>query len=280
MIRGQSYTTASDLWSAGVLLYAMCMGELPFEDENMQRLLQKIAYTEPTYPSNISPPLKDLISRMLTKNPAERITLQKIKEHPWFSKYKLHQMMNMNLGSNCDWKISTLGSGDIDREIIVKMTSLGYDCTKIVTDLIEGKVNKITAVYRMLRKVKITDQMSDISLAAIENRKLCKNTPQTSSITKSMIKRPSIPLPTSEYKRPRQAPGVPLPTKLLVSKLSNPEVASSMNYKAAKHFPSSPNRGAEQVPKLARPFQQLVGSPQMRRRSNSMRETDLTRPRI
>ena len=48
-------------------------------------LLQKIIYTEPHYPSTLSPQLRDLLSHMLCKNPLQRISLNKIKEHPWLS---------------------------------------------------------------------------------------------------------------------------------------------------------------------------------------------------
>ena len=51
MIKGEHYSAASDIWSAGILLFAMCDCELPFQDDNAQRLLQKIIYTEPKYPS-------------------------------------------------------------------------------------------------------------------------------------------------------------------------------------------------------------------------------------
>lgn len=167
MIKGQPYTILSDLWSAGILLYAMVNGELPFEDENMQRLLQKIIYTEPRYSNTISPQLKDLLQRMLTKDPSKRITLQKIKEHHWFSQYEYSAMMDSNFGIATNWRIlDTPGNKlEIDREIVQEMTELGFDCSTLVNDLICNRTSRLTGVYRMMRKDKITDLMAEISLS-------------------------------------------------------------------------------------------------------------------
>ena len=277
MIKGQKYTISSDLWSAGILLYAMCMGELPFEDDNMQRLLQKIAYTEPMYPSTISPPLKDLLCRLLTKDPAERITLQKIKVHPWFSQYQLSQMMDMNFGINYDWRVVNQGhGGEIDREIILRMNQYGYDCTHLVQDLIENNTNPLTAVYKMLRKVKITDEMADISMAALgTGRKLRRGSTATASSSKvqtsSFIKR-VIPGPhpaiIERMKKPIPTP--PTPSKLIASRL-NPEVASSMTSRNHPTTMRVPSR-LEPPPKFAKPFANLPHI--IRKRSNSMREQE------
>ena len=157
MVRGQPYTKAGDVWSAGVLLYAMVVGELPFEDDNLQRLLQKIIYTKPTFPPELSPQVKDLIMRMLEKEPEKRITLKKVKEHPWFSQF---EYMKMVIGSNVERCYIAKGEG-VDRDIVKQMTEAGYDCGSLVSDVICGKVTPLTAVYRMLRKDKITDMMAE-----------------------------------------------------------------------------------------------------------------------
>ena len=159
MVRGQPYTKAGDVWSAGILLYAMACGELPFEDDNIQRLLQKIIYTKPQFPSSMSPQLKDLITRMLTKEPEKRITLAKIKEHPWFSQFEYMKIVICGYAEK--WSVSK--EHNIDRDIVKQMTDSGYDCSGLVSDLICGKVTQLTAVYRMLLKDKITDLMAEMS---------------------------------------------------------------------------------------------------------------------
>lgn len=83
VITGKSYNFMCDIWSCGVVLYAMVTGNLPFKDDNFSRLAQKIVYAEVEYPTNLSPMLVDLLSKLLIKDFNKRITISEILEHPW-----------------------------------------------------------------------------------------------------------------------------------------------------------------------------------------------------
>ena len=85
IILEQPYDERVDIWSLGVIIYAITVGCLPFEDENMSNLLDKILYEPPVIPNLVSYGLRDLIMRMLAKNPEERISLQDIKNHKWMN---------------------------------------------------------------------------------------------------------------------------------------------------------------------------------------------------
>jgi serine/threonine protein kinase len=85
MVKANTYTQAADIWSAGILLFAIVAGHLPFDDDNIQRLLQKIVYTEVRYPSFMAPQLVDLLQKMICRDPDRRIPVDMIKNHPWFS---------------------------------------------------------------------------------------------------------------------------------------------------------------------------------------------------
>lgn len=75
----------ADIWSCGVILYAMVTGRLPFDDDNIQHLLKKVQLGQYHMPNNLPADLKSLISGMLTLDPEQRITLEGIKAHPWFN---------------------------------------------------------------------------------------------------------------------------------------------------------------------------------------------------
>jgi 5'-AMP-activated protein kinase catalytic alpha subunit len=68
----------------GVILYAMVCGTLPFDDDSMSQLFNKIKEGKYFMPNNISKEVKDLINRMLQPNPIKRITMNEIKHHPWY----------------------------------------------------------------------------------------------------------------------------------------------------------------------------------------------------
>ena len=73
------------MWSCGIILYALITGTLPFDDDNIRKLLQKVKSGVYNMPSFVPPGPRDLIHRMLVLDPAKRITIAEIRRHPWFN---------------------------------------------------------------------------------------------------------------------------------------------------------------------------------------------------
>lgn len=88
IVSGKSYHgSPSDVWSCGVILFAMLTGHLPFDDPNIRNLLLKVQTGKYRLPSYLSIDAKDLIQQMLRVNPDDRIPIEEISHHPFILKY-------------------------------------------------------------------------------------------------------------------------------------------------------------------------------------------------
>lgn len=87
MIAGKPYNGLQvDIWSCGVILYAMVCGFLPFEDPDTNRLYSKIIKGQYSIPSDISKDARDLIEKILNTDPNQRYTMEQIRSHSWYVK--------------------------------------------------------------------------------------------------------------------------------------------------------------------------------------------------
>lgn len=88
IITKTAYSFECDIWSIGVLIYTMLIGTPPFQKKTAKEIYFSIKKNEWTIPENclISNEAKDLISKLLVREPNDRLTIAKIFDHPFFTK--------------------------------------------------------------------------------------------------------------------------------------------------------------------------------------------------
>ncbi|CEP08069.1 hypothetical protein [Parasitella parasitica] len=72
-----------DMWSCGVILYAMLTGQLPFHCDTMPELFKKISLAHYSEPNSLSEEALSLIKCLLCRNPKRRITAEGVLKHAW-----------------------------------------------------------------------------------------------------------------------------------------------------------------------------------------------------
>ena len=78
----------SDIWCCGIILYGMLCGFLPFDGDNNQEIFEQIIECKPEFPSFLVEDSVDLLVRLLNPNPKERLSIEQIKNHPFYLKGK------------------------------------------------------------------------------------------------------------------------------------------------------------------------------------------------
>lgn len=127
VVSGKFYAgPETDVWSAGVCLYALLCGSLPFDDENVPNLFRKIKHGNFTLPGHISADAKDLIVQMLVVDPTKRLTIPLIRKHRWFRvglpEYLRHPLKYLQGGAGGS---QALANDTLDTQVVEELRRLG-----------------------------------------------------------------------------------------------------------------------------------------------------------
>lgn len=273
LLRGNTYSgPAVDVWSAGVLLYSLLVGQLPFDDENIQNLYKKIQIGKYILPTWLTSDVRDLITSMLKTNPAERISVSKVLDHKWIK----HGCINApNLLAK-----SLIPAAEFDDEAL-------QCCRYIFPELTEEQLrNKIksfgyhTASYLLLRNndsgKKFVKESYQRSSANQQPQSFNgANSPRVNAIKRKLgleIEASSLITPVKKVKE--QAPtfvGTPYPNLANTNVAPKPNAASKAVYRpklmVAIRDPSSSPR-TPVTPRLNDKVARRIVSPKMKTNEN------------
>ncbi|KAF8354125.1 sad-1 [Pristionchus pacificus] len=153
VIRGEKYDgRKADVWSCGVILYALLVGALPFDDDNLRNLLEKVKKGVFHIPHFVPTDVQSLLRAMIEVDPNKRYSLSEVFRHPWVKgssrdepelELPMAQVVQTHVIPNED---------SIDPDVLRHMNSLGCfkDREKLIRDLLSAKHNTEKMVYFLL----------------------------------------------------------------------------------------------------------------------------------
>ncbi|XP_052006540.1 serine/threonine-protein kinase BRSK2-like isoform X1 [Xyrauchen texanus] len=152
VIRGEKYDgRKADVWSCGVILFALLVGALPFDDDNLRNLLEKVKLGVFHMPHFIPPDCQNLLRGMIEVDATKRLTLEQIQKHTWYIGGKNEPEPEQPVPRKV--AIRTLPSTeDIDPDVLESMHSLGCfrDKNKLMKDLLSDDDNQEKMIYFLL----------------------------------------------------------------------------------------------------------------------------------
>lgn len=243
----------SDIWSCGVILYALLTGRLPFDDEDTIALLRKVSAGNFAMPTDIDPRAKDLLKKMLEKDVGKRIKIQDIKKHPWFlsqpKRLPDHPVPSFNEIARPLKK-----SSEVDPDVFANLRTLWDNAPEeeLMKSLLCEKQTWEKTIYALLLRYRVRcqenyqEELEKSRMQRRSERKRLRSQPETDAIRditrpttpQEMPSRPAPPTPSRAAHR-----GGPRPPP----KQTNSKGNTSKNH-ANSHSPSTPGRTAVSIP--------------------------------
>uniref|UniRef100_A0A6G1R7C2 Maternal embryonic leucine zipper kinase n=1 Tax=Hypotaenidia okinawae TaxID=2861861 RepID=A0A6G1R7C2_9GRUI len=146
LIQGKAYIgSEADIWSMGVLLYALLCGFLPFDDDNVVAIYRKIMRGKFCIPKWLSPSSTLLLSQMMEVDPKKRITVKHLLTHPWLME---------GYSDAIQWQ-SKHPLGCLDEDCVTELSTFMKQSRQSIVELIsEWKYDQMSATYLLLQAQK------------------------------------------------------------------------------------------------------------------------------